>query len=128
MPAPERTFPVTVELGFDYPAYYREATAELYTTGRASEPSRRLADFPPTTLEVLGDPIGLCAAGLRFGGDSRDEAMLGQFWIGVGSSYELLSSFTRVSPAFRNLEIAEQVADGAPSPLLTVTSRSGRPT
>jgi len=128
MPAPERGFPVTVELDHDYPAYYREATAELYTTGRAAEPSRPLTDHPPAALEVIGDPIGLCTAGLRFGGDSRDESMLGQFWIGVGSSYELLSSFTRVSPAFRNLEIAEQVADGAPSPLLTVGPRTGRPT
>ena len=114
MPTPGRRFPETFALAHDYAAYHRDATAGLYATGRASGPSRPLATHPPAELTVTGDPLDLCRGGLRFGGDSRDESMLGQFWLGVGSSHELLSPLTRVSPASRSLEVAGAAAGDAP--------------
>ncbi|MBL8774592.1 MAG: B12-binding domain-containing radical SAM protein [Acidimicrobiales bacterium] len=117
MPAPQRNFPDTVTLAHDYVAYHRDATAGLFATGHASGPDRPLRSHPQAELTVTGDPLHLCSGGLRFAGDSRDEAMLGQFWLGVGSSHELLSPLTRVAPATRDLELAaagDRAAAGTP--------------
>ncbi|MCB1017496.1 MAG: radical SAM protein, partial [Acidimicrobiales bacterium] len=110
MPMPGRRFPHLVHLAHDYVEYHRDATAGLYADGRGSMPSRPLADHPPGRLVVTGDPLGLCEGGLRFAGDSRDESLLGQFWLGVGSSHELASPLTRVAPALRHLDVAAREA------------------
>ncbi len=115
MPLPGRSFPYEVALAHDVVAYHRDATAGLYEDGRASTPPRPLAAYPPGHLVVTGDPLELCRGGLRFAGDPRDEALLGQFWLGVGSSHELASPLTRVPPRRRQLEIAAREAGLEPA-------------
>ena len=110
MPFPGRTFPTGVELAHDHVAYHRDATAGLYDDGRAGGPPRPLTAYPPATLEITGDPLGLCRGGLHFAGDPRDESLLGQFWLGVGSSHELASPLTRVPAQRRHLELAAREA------------------
>lgn len=95
---PGRQFPATVSLARDYPAYYRDATATLYTTGRASGPPRPLAQYPPGDLTVEGDPMELCTYGTRLHGDSRNEVMQGDFYLASTSAYELDSPLARVLP------------------------------
>jgi hypothetical protein len=104
MPAPGRRFPHTVRLSHDYVAYYRSATAELSVTGRSGAPDQPLTALPPAEFRVDADPLDLCGEGLSFVGDSRDESMLGSFWLGIGSAYDLLSPLTRVDPSFRSLQ------------------------
>ncbi len=115
MPFPGRSFPYEVPLAHDHVAYHHDATAGLYEDGRASGPPRPLAEYPPGVLEVTGDPLQLCRGGLRFAGDARDEALLGQFWLGVGSSHELASPLTRVPPRRRHLDIAAREAGLEPA-------------
>ena len=100
MPSPERTFPYTVELAHDYVAYHRDATAGLAADGRASVPSRPLAEHPPGSLTVTGDPLGLCDTGLHFAGDSRDLRFEGDFAIGQNTANELESPLLAVLPVF----------------------------
>jgi len=100
MPSPERAFPHTVELAHDYVAYHRDATAGLTIDGRASTPSRPLADHPPGSLSVTGDPLGLCDTGLHFTGDSRDLRFEGDFAIGQNTANELESPLLALLPVF----------------------------
>ena len=113
MPAPGRTFPATITLPHDYLTYYRTATASLYTNGHASTPAHPLTHYPPADFTITADPLHLCTNGPDLGGDSRDESMLGQFWVGIGGTYELVSPLTRVAPTFRDVHIAEDALNRA---------------
>lgn len=99
MPAPGRTFPVSVGLPNDYVDYYRSATHTLYTTGHAGVPDRPLQDYPPATFTVRGDPLGLCSAGIHPAGDARSEIMQGDLHVGAAVANELDSDLIRVLPA-----------------------------
>lgn len=98
MPRPGRSFPETLELEHDYVTYFHESTRELYGSGHAIAPTRRLAEHPPGTLTVSGDPLGLCTTGLEFWGDSRDETFEGDFQIGALAANELDSPLVRLLP------------------------------
>ena len=89
MPFPGREFPASVELAHDYTAYYRSATADLFDSGHAGHPDDRLSSYPSVTVTVTEDPLDLCGSGLRFVGNSRDETLQGNFWIGIPFKYEL---------------------------------------
>ncbi len=114
MPRPGRRFPETLELEHDYVTYFHESTSELYRSGHAVAPTRRLAEHPPGTLTVSGDPLGLCTTGLEFWGDSRDETFEGDFQIGALAANELDSPLVRLLPGIvsdrdvvtRRLEVA----------------------
>lgn len=97
MPWPGRTFPAALALAHDYVAYYRDATATLYTTGHAGRPPRPLEAYGPGRLVVAGDPLQLCVTGVAFAEFGTDE-MEGDFEIGANSGYELLSPLTRLLP------------------------------
>lgn len=98
MPEPGRRFPVTVRLAHDYVAYYRDATAELFASGRATLPSAPLRSWAPGSLVVSGDPLGLCTDGLTITGDPRDELFESDYLIGANSAYELASPLMRLLP------------------------------
>lgn len=89
MPAPGRRFPAEITLAHDYVAYYRSATDELFTTGKASTPTRPLHEHRPATFRVEGDPLSLCSTGAAFDGDSSDEVIEGDFQLGGSFAYEL---------------------------------------
>lgn len=111
MPSPGRTFSSTVQLQHDFVSYYTSATNSLYTTGLASVPARPLRDLPPSEFTISSDPLGLCTHGVQLEDDSRDETMLGQFWVGIACTYELESPLRRVSPEFRDIDLASRVLD-----------------
>ena len=98
MPQPGRTFPATITLPHDYPAYYRDATHTLYTTGHATRPDQPLTARPPTTFTVTGDPLHLCDLGPRLAGDSRDEVIQGDFYMASTTANELMSPLIRLLP------------------------------
>jgi hypothetical protein len=100
MPAPGRTFPDTIELAHDFVGYAREATASLFTSGRASGPAQPLTAHPPARLTVTADPLELCTVGLRFDGDSRDPVFEGDFAIGQRAANELESPLLTLLPVF----------------------------
>ena len=135
MPFPGRTFPAVVELAHDHTAYDRDATAGLYDHGQAGGPPPPRAAHPPGLLQVTCDPPYLCPGGRHFAGDPRDESLLGQFWLGVGSSHELASPLTRVPPQRRHLELAAReaglesagIAEGGDSVAVAVDAGSARP-
>jgi hypothetical protein len=122
MPARGRAFPEVVALPHDYVAWYAEATAELFRSGRAGTPHRRLEDHGPGELEILGDPLGLCEHGISFAGDSDDEDFEGDFHIGALAANELHSPLARLVPALAShpevvrtrLSIAPEPEAGSP--------------
>lgn len=123
MPAPGRTFPSSIQLSHDYLAYYRDATVSLYVSGAAGSPSRRLADYPPATFTVDGDPLELCEFGMSYPSPSNDPTMENDFVIGGASAYELESELMRFLPWVA----ARGVAPRLPADLPPVTERrSGR--
>lgn len=111
MPVPGRALPVEVPLAHDYVTYYAEATAELWRTGHRSTPPRPLRAYPPGTLAVSGDPLGLCESGLQIAGDPRDPLFENDFAIGANSAYELASPLMRLLPhvAFEAREVYDAV-------------------
>ncbi|MCB1017750.1 MAG: radical SAM protein, partial [Acidimicrobiales bacterium] len=112
LPMPERSFPQSVALAHDYRAYHWDATAGLRADGRASVPPRPLADYPPASFTVDGDPLGLCDTGLRFVGDSRDLLFEGDFAIGQNAANELASPLLTRLPVFSG----RPLDDPAPAP------------
>ena len=120
MPAPGRRFPDRLELPFDYVAYYASATGELYGSGHASTPARRLEEHPPGVLVVEDDPLGLSREGLWFDGDSRGEVYEGDFQIGALACNELRSPLVRLLPRLTGhkdmiaTKLAAAMPDGPP--------------
>jgi len=108
MPAPGRGFPATVALEHDYVAYVQDATASLYTSGRATGPTAPLSSYPPGELTVTGDPLALCEQGLRFDGDSRDLQFEGDFVIGMRTANELASPLLSLLPVFSGHPVADR--------------------
>ncbi|MFZ4670339.1 MAG: hypothetical protein ACOYML_13640, partial [Microthrixaceae bacterium] len=53
---------------------------------------------PPTTFTITNDPLGLCDWGLGIWGDSRNQVLQGDFYIGSSMSNELLSPLVRHLP------------------------------
>lgn len=98
MPASGRRLPATITIPHDYPAYYRDATASLYTTGHAGTPERPLHTYGPADFTITGDPLRLCDEGPVLHGDSRDEVVQGDFYMASTSAYELLSPLVRLLP------------------------------
>ena len=99
MPEIGRRLPAVVDLHHDYLAYYRDATAELYRSGRATGPKRPLAAYPAGRLEVYGDPADLSGWRMRPFDDSRDEWYVRPFW--VSAIFELDSPLVRNLPETR---------------------------
>jgi radical SAM superfamily enzyme YgiQ (UPF0313 family) len=89
LPRPGRALPRELDLEHDYLAYATSGTSSLYESGQAGQPDRRLREYPPARAVVTGDPHRICDEGLSFIGDSRDELIEGNFWIGIGYTYEL---------------------------------------
>ena len=116
MPQPGRTFPATITLAHDYLTYYRDATHTLYTTGHATTPDHPLHTHPPTTFTITDDPLGLCTWGMGIEGDSRNEVLQGDFYIGSAMSNELLSPLTRHLPAHTAHGLDPVERDDMPAP------------
>ena len=98
LPAPGRTFPASIDLQHDYPAYFADATAELFISGRATGAVRPLSSYGPCRFTVASDPLGLCTQGMRFTHEGSGDRLDGDFAIGANSALELLSPLTRLLP------------------------------
>ena len=136
MPASGRTFPAFSMLAHDYVAYYRSATASLYTTGQAGHPDRPLVEYPPAPFTVDGDPMALCEVGIDMPGDSRDTYLEGEFHLGEISGNELDSPLVRIIPVmgmphagFDPMAITARILEDipeSPPPLDTIQHHDGR--
>jgi len=80
MPEYGRRFPDTIALDHDYVAYYRSATASLWSSGEFHPPERPLADHGPAAFTIYGDPMDRCGGGMRVYEDPRNEAATDSFW------------------------------------------------
>ena len=125
MPTPGRALPETLDLEHDYVAYHRDATASLFTTGRAGGPPMPLGRYPRGSLTVARDPLGLCDDGPELFGDSRASVVQGDFYMASTSAYELYSPLVRLLPhVVRNLT-PDEVAAVLPDVAATVPGTEG---
>lgn len=111
LPYPNRTFPSTISLPYDFVRYRRSAIRGLYFEGQAGVPAGRLEDYPPAELTIDGDPLGLCTDGIYIWGESRDPEKLGDFNALTGWCCELQSPLINPMPVVVNRVPAEFLAD-----------------
>lgn len=120
MPEVGRRFPDTLALAHDYVAYFRDASASLWSTGHPEPPERRLEDYPPALFTVYGDHLDRCGAGMTAHLESRVEDTA-EFWTAYHLELDspLVHTYGQVAGSGAFLGVMEQVehfAARAPEP------------
>jgi len=111
MPRPNRSFPDSLELRHDYPAYFVAANRSLYRSGGAAAPQQRLDEFPAGVLTVDSDPLKLCTAGLHFHGKPGTQVVQSDFYLHTASANELKSPLMRLLQHVQRVLSKEEIAE-----------------
>jgi len=117
MPEHGRQFPDSIALDHDYVAYYRSATASLWSSGEFRPPGRPLTDHGPAAFTIYGDPMDRCGGGMRVYEDPRNEAATDSFWYSGHLELDspLVQNYADIAATGSYIGLYDQVQALAPS-------------